>query len=257
MHDSHVAVLSSGSCGNSTLVSSGETTLLIDAGISCRELERRLALFGADPSDIDAVLLTHEHTDHNRGALRFCRVHDVTLYGTKSTLALTPHDGVSSIAISCKTVFGIGDITVQPFPVKHLAADPVAFSMMFKGAKVSVASDLGSVTERVRKEMKDSNLLMIEANYDEDMLVNGTYPGFLKRAILSARGHLSNEEAGNLCAGAVCESLRDIVLLHLSRENNRTHIAREAVTERIENAAPRVRITPTEHGSHSGPFRLG
>ena len=257
MHDSHVAVLSSGSCGNSTLVSSDETSLLIDAGISCRELERRLALFGADASEIDAVLLTHEHTDHNRGALRFCRMHNVTLYGTEGTLALTPHDGISSKAISCKSAFGIGDVTVQPFPVMHLAADPVAFSIMFRGVKVSIASDLGSVTKRVHNEMNDSNLLMIEANYDEDLLRNGTYPDFLKRAILSDHGHLSNEEAGNLCAGAVCESLKDIVLLHLSRDNNRTHMAREAVTDRIENATPQVRVTPTEHGSHSGPFRLG
>lgn len=256
MHDSLVAVLSSGSCGNSTLVSSSETALLIDAGISCRELEKRLTNFGADPSRIDAVLLTHEHTDHNRGARRFCRVHGVPLFGTAGTLALTPHDDIDPTVISHREAFKIGDISVQPFPVKHLAAEPVAFSLMFNGAKVSIASDLGSLTERVVREMKGSSLLMVEANYDDGMLRNGSYPGFLKKAILSDHGHLSNDSAGDLCASAAYDGLKDIVLLHLSKDNNTSDIAKNVVCSSIDETMPRVRVTPTEHGSHSGPFRL-
>ncbi|MDH3365685.1 MAG: MBL fold metallo-hydrolase [Thermoplasmata archaeon] len=257
MHESFVAVLSSGSCGNSTLVSSRESALLIDAGISCRELERRLETFGAEPSRVDAVLLTHEHTDHNRGARRFCRVHGVPMYGTSGTLALTPHEGTEAVEISAREVFSIGDITVRPFPVKHLAAEPVAFSLKIDDAKVSIASDLGCLTDRVVREMSESNLLMIEANHDVHLLENGNYPDFLKKAILSNHGHLSNENAGNLCARVVCDRLDEIILLHLSRDNNRSDLARDTVNTRLVEAAAKVRVTPTEYGSHNGPFRLG
>ena len=183
-------------------------------------------------------------------------MHDATIYATEATLAMTPHDGAASTVISREEAFAIGDITARSFPVKHLAADPVAFSITFGGVKVSIASDLGSVTERVRTEMSGSDLLMIEANYDEEMLRNGTYPGFLKRAILSDHGHLSNVEAGDLCASAAGGNLKEIVLLHLSRDNNRSHIARESVHSRLEDTVPRVEVTPVEHGSHSGPFRV-
>ena len=257
MHESFVAVLSSGSCGNSTLISSPESALLIDAGISCRELERRLAAFGEEPSRIDAVLLTHEHTDHNRGARRFCRVHGVPLYGTSGTLALTPHDGGDVVEISAEEGFSVGDIAIHPFPVKHLAAEPVAFSLGINGAKVSVASDLGCLTDRVIREMSGSDLLMIEANYDVDMLDNGSYPEFLKKAIQSDHGHLSNDSAGNLCTRVMCDRLKEIVLLHLSRDNNRLDLARDTVNSRLAEAAAKVQVTPTEHGSQNGPFRLG
>ena len=256
MHDSLVAVLSSGSCGNSTLVSSPETSIMIDAGLSCRELERRLGLFGVEPSEINAVLLTHEHTDHNRGAQRFCKVHDVPLYGTEGTLALTPSDGIEGNVFTHRQSFEIGDIAVRPFPVKHLAADPVAFTFAVRGKKVSYASDLGCITDRVVREMKGADLLMVEANYDDAMLRTGNYPGFLKRAILSDHGHLSNDAAGNLCANAASADLREVVLLHLSRDNNRMEIAEEAVCRKLGRPTPTVKVTPTEHGIHSEPFRL-
>ncbi len=256
MHESFVAVLSSGSSGNSALVSSAESAILIDAGLSCRELERRLASFGEEPAQIDAVLLTHEHTDHNRGARRFCRVHDVPLYGTPGTLALTPHDGADTVEISPTKEFSVGDIAVTAFPVKHFAAEPVAFSLKLDGVKVSFASDLGCLTDRVISEMSESDLLMIEANYDVDMLENGGYPEFLKRAIQSDHGHLSNESAGDLCTSVACDRLKEIVLLHLSRDNNRLDLARDTVNSRLEKAASNVRVTPVEHGARNGPFRL-
>ena len=256
MHDSTIAVLSSGSCGNSILVSSNETSLLVDAGISCKELERRLSLFGADPTRIDAILLTHEHTDHNRGAQRFCRIHGVPLYGTEDTLTLTPHDGAERVTLSRRQAFEVGDMSVQPFPVMHLAADPVAYSLTIHEEKLSIASDLGCLTNDVVDEMAGSTILMIEANYDDAMLRRGSYPGFLKRAILSDHGHLSNDGAGDLSVQAASDSLREIVLLHLSKDNNRPAIAGDTVSSRIDEAMPNVRVTPTEHGSHRGPFKL-
>ncbi|UCE81244.1 MAG: MBL fold metallo-hydrolase [Methanobacteriota archaeon] len=256
MHDSFVAVLSSGSCGNSTFVSASETSLLIDAGLSCRELERRLAIYGIEPQQIEGVLLTHEHTDHNRGARRFCKMHGVSLFGTAGTLALTPHEDVNSIVISDRESLAIGSISVRPFPVNHLAAEPVAFSLTLNGAKVSIASDLGCFTERVVREMKCSNLLMVEANYDEEMLRNGNYPGFLKRAIMSDHGHLSNYDAGNLCASTASDASKEIVLLHLSKDNNSSEVAKDAVCDSIGELMPRMSVVPVEHGLHAGPFKL-
>jgi phosphoribosyl 1,2-cyclic phosphodiesterase len=256
MHDSLVAVLSSGSCGNSVFVSSGESGILIDAGISCRELERRLCMFGAEPSDIEAVLLTHEHTDHNRGARRFCSVHDIPMFGTTGTLSLTPHDGARRSAFGAGDGFTIGDMKIRSVPVNHLASDPVAFTVSVNGRKVSVISDLGCVTPHLRKRAEASDLLLVEANYDDEMLRNGTYPEFLKRTILSEHGHLSNEDAAALCADVVCERTKEIVLIHMSKENNRSDLASRAVRKVVRSRGSRPNVTPTEYGSHNGPFAL-
>lgn len=256
MHDSFVAVLSSGSCGNSTLIASHESAVLIDAGISCREIERRLSLFGKDPDDIRAVLLTHEHTDHNRGARRFCRIHGVPLFGTAGTLSMTPHDDAETTTVRGGNDFSVGDIEFRPFPVRHLAAEPIAYSAKTGNRKVSIASDLGSLTDDVVREMSGSDLVMIEANYDDDMLMNGRYPEFLKRAIAGDHGHLSNVDAGRLCAKAASERTKRVVLLHLSRDNNTSDLAGGAVGEKLRRRFPATEILPTEHGSRNGPFRL-
>lgn len=256
MHDSFVAVLSSGSCGNSVFVSSGGSGILIDAGISCRELERRLAMFGAEPSDVEAVLLTHEHTDHNRGARRFCSVHDIPMFGTTGTLSLTQHDGARKSAFRAGSSFAIGDMKIRSVPVNHLASDPVAFTVSVNGRKVSVISDLGCITPHLRRRAEASDLLLIEANYDDEMLRNGTYPEFLKRTILSENGHLSNKDAAALCANVACGRTTEIVLLHMSKENNRSDLARSAVTDAVRRRGSRSKVTPTEYGSHNGPFVL-
>jgi len=257
MHQPFVAVLSSGSCGNSILFRSNETSVLIDAGISCREMERRLSAFGTEAQDIDAVLLTHEHTDHNRGAKRFCSVHDIPVFGTEGTLALSPLEGTDAKTIERHGTFGIGNLSIHAFPVMHLAAEPVGYSISFNGRRVSAASDLGSLTEEVLKAMRNSDLVMIEANYDETMLMNGSYPDFLKRTIAGNHGHLSNEDAGRLCSEVASERLKHIVLLHLSKDNNTMDLAKEAVERCVTGdcrACPSV--SPTEHGCQNGPFAL-
>ncbi len=257
MHRPFVAVLSSGSCGNSTLFHSSETSLLIDAGISCKELERKLSLFGTDPADIDAVLLTHEHTDHNRGARRFCKVHDIPVFGTDGTLALTPLDGAAANPIGRRGTFDVGGLRVRSFPVMHLAAEPVGYTISLDGRRVSIASDLGCVTKDVTKEMAGSDIIMIEANYDERMLLNGDYPDFLKRTIAGDHGHLSNHDAGRLCAEIVREETRQVVLLHLSKDNNTVELATRAVKDAVrEEGSATTRISPTEHGGQNGPFTL-
>lgn len=256
MHDSFVAILSSGSCGNSTLVMSGGSGILIDAGISCRELERRMSLFGAEPTQVDAVVLTHEHTDHVRGAKRFGDEYGVPVYGTRGTLALTPLDGVDTVTFHPGKTFTIGSLRLKPFKVRHLAAEPVAFSISVGSRKASIASDLGCITASVVDEMRDSDLLMIEANYDEKMLREGSYPDFLKRAIRGDHGHLSNDDAGRLSAKSAASSTNKIVLVHLSKENNTPERARETVEQSLRQSKLQTDVEVTEHGAANGPFVL-
>ena len=252
-----MAVLSSGSCGNSILVKTDETSVLIDAGISCRELERRMAAFGVEPHEIDGVLLTHEHTDHNRGARRFCRTHEVPVFGTDGTLALTPLDGADITSIGRHGGFSLGGLRVRTFPVLHLAAEPVGYSISVDGTRVSIASDLGCVTDVVTKEMSGADLVMIEANYDEEMLRNGTYPDFLKRTIASDHGHLPNSGAATLCSHTIGKRTRRVVLLHLSKDNNTVDLAREAVEDALRrDGVQGPDVVATEHGCQNGPFRL-
>ena len=257
MHRNFVAVLCSGSSGNSFLISSQDGAVLVDAGMSCRELEKRMSIFGEEPSGILGVVLTHEHTDHTRGARKFCLEHEVPLYGTRGTLALTPHEGNEAKTVAEGKSFKVGDISFTPFKVRHLAAEPVAYSITLDSQKVSIASDLGCVTSNVVEHMRGSNLLVVEANYDEEMLLKGSYPDFLKRAIKSDHGHLSNDDAGALAGQATTSKTDEIVLVHLSKENNTPEKARGTVEDRLKKSKHKARVNVTEHGSSSGPHSLG
>lgn len=256
MHGTSVTVLSSGSCGNSIVFSSDEVSIMVDAGLSCKELERRMSLFGLDPDDLDALLLTHEHTDHTRGAKRFCSMHDLPVYGTDGTLSLTPLEGVELRPISSRQPFGLGPVNVTPFPIKHLAAEPVGFSISDDGQKLSIVSDLGCVTSKVIEALQGSRVLMVEANYDDSMLVNGAYPDFLKRTIRGDHGHLSNDAAASLCSQVVSEETTTVVLLHLSRDNNTPEKAASAVAEGMRNGGKKAKLGVTEHGGSNGPVAL-
>ncbi len=256
MHAPTVSILSSGSCGNSTLVSAGDESVLIDAGISCRELERRLSFFGADVAQIAAVVLTHEHTDHVRGARRFCAEHGIPTYGTRGTLALTPLNGIDTVTFAHSKPFTIGSFTFEPFKVKHHAAEPVAFSVGVASRKVGIASDLGCVTPGVVGGLRGSDLLIVEANYDERMLMEGTYPRFLRRTIMGDHGHLSNNDAGALSSKAATKRTGRIILVHLSKENNSPDIARRTVEAVLDENHQLKPLEVAEHGLPCGPFGL-
>jgi len=256
MHLESVSILSSGSCGNSSLFQSSDGSVLLDAGVSCRELEQRLSFFGAEPTQVVAVVLTHEHTDHVRGARKFCSKYDIPVYGTRGTLALTPLDGVKVLPISSRQAFDIGPFQMRSFKVRHLAADPIAVSVSIGERRVGVASDLGCVTHNVIDELKSSDVLLIEANYDDNMLLTGEYPEFLKRTIKGDHGHLSNHDAGILAARTATDRTRSVVLVHLSQDNNTPELARSAVEGTLEKASIKKNVDVSEHGLPTGPFRL-
>ncbi len=256
MHDIFVAVLASGSSGNSFLVVNDGAAVLVDAGLSRRELERRMSVFGVEPTQVEAVLLTHEHTDHVRGARGFCQGNGKKAYGTRGTLSLTPLEGVRGATMVPAVEYEIGSFKVRPFRVKHLAAEPVAFSLRTDSVKISIASDLGSVTPAVAREIAGSDMMLIEANYDEKMLMEGEYPEFLKQAIDGENGHLSNTDAGALARSAVSERTKHVTLVHLSKENNTPELARHAVETALGKSSAQVRLTVAEHGAPSGPHPL-
>ncbi len=256
MHATSVSVLSSGSCGNSILVRSNGESILVDAGISCRELESRLSYFGVEPTQVAGVVLTHEHTDHVRGVKGFCSKHQVPVYGTRGTLALTPLGDSEAHEIAPNKSFKIGPLHIDPFRVRHLAAEPVALSVSVGGARIGIASDLGSITPTVIEGLKDSNLLMIESNYDDTMLMEGEYPEFLKKTIRGIHGHLSNDDAGRLATKTSTDRTRRVVLLHLSKDNNRPEIARATVEESLLEKGMHEEVEVAEHGVKCGPFSL-
>lgn len=256
MHELFAAVLSSGSCGNCTLVMHEDMGVLVDAGISCREIEVRASAFGVDASQVVAVVLTHEHTDHVRGVRRFCTEHGAYLMATRGTLALAPPDGVQTQIIVPGTEYDLNGLQLRPFRVKHLAAEPVAVSFTDGSRRLVIATDMGSITPDVLRETAGADMMVIEANYDQEMLERGSYPTFLKRAIMSDHGHLSNADAATLVAHSASDRTREVVLAHLSRDNNTPELAFQTVASRLRGMANGPAIHVAEHGAPCGPFRL-
>jgi phosphoribosyl 1,2-cyclic phosphodiesterase len=214
-------------------------------------------LFGVEPTQIEAVVLTHEHTDHTRGARRFCAEHHTPVYATHGTLALAPIEGVETNLIRPGTDFLIGPFTVSPFKVRHLAAEPIAVSVSCGPRRAGIATDLGSVTAEVVRAMSGADLMLVESNYDQQMLLTGDYPEFLKRAIGGDHGHLSNDDAATLSSKAASERTSGIVLVHLSKDNNTPDKALETVNERVRATGRKTRVDVAKHGEPLGPFRLG
>lgn len=232
--------LASGSSGNCQYVSSDTTKLLIDAGLSGKYIRTALESIDVDPAEINGILVTHEHSDHIKGVGVLMRKYDMHLYVNEGTwLAMKGKIGTINeekvIVFENDQAFTIGDIEVKPYEISHDAADPVGYTFSAKGAKVCIATDLGIACDRVLSEMMDCDLLMVEANHDVEMLKMGKYPYFLKQRILGENGHLCNEYTGELVIEAVRGGrVNNVLLGHLSRENNFPELAYETVRQIVE-----------------------
>lgn len=240
--------LASGSSGNCQYISSETTHLLVDAGLSGKYIKNALENIDVDPGVIHGILISHEHSDHVKGVGVLMRRYGFKLYVNELTWNAMKHrvgevDEESIIFFKSNETLKIGDIEVKPFSISHDAADPVGFSFSIEKAKVCVATDLGIADESIVREICDCDLLMIEANHDEEMLKMGKYPYYLKRRILSEDGHISNEYAGGLVVEAAKQGRVNQVLLgHLSKENNFPELAYETVRQVVENNAIQVGI---------------
>ena len=236
-----LAVLGSGSRGNSTLVWAGNTRLLVDAGFSGRDLARRLGSLDVEPDLIDGIIVTHDHRDHTRGIGVFARRHGSPIYMTSST-----HTACSQLLRGKETVveydpaqpFTVGDVYVEPFVTIHDAADPVGVALIDEssGLRLGIATDLGRPTTQLRQKLSACDFLILEANHDELMLHNGPYPASVRQRIASSHGHLSNQAAARLATELMHPRLAGIVLAHLSSECNRPDLARSVVGDALEKA---------------------
>ena len=228
--------IASGSSGNCYYVGNSATHLLVDVGISCKRVENALKDEGIKPSELDGVLVTHEHIDHVKGIGVLARKHGVPIYATAGTIAeMKKMTSLGSIdeglfhEIRPDEKILIKDITVDPSSIWHDAADPVCYSLYGDGKKVSIATDMGNYNDYIVDKLDNSDIMVVEANHDVRMLEAGPYPYYLKRRILGNYGHLSNELSGQLIYRLLNDHVKGILLGHLSKENNIPELAYETV----------------------------
>jgi len=228
--------IASGSSGNSVFVSTPGASILIDAGLSGKTIESGLAANGINCGFIDALFITHEHSDHIRGAGVLSRRYDLPIYATAGTWEYMNHfKAIGKVAeknkmhITPNTPIIIDDMEIMPFDIPHDANQPVGYTIKSGTHKIAIATDLGHASDNVAQNISDSDIILIESNHDITMLENGPYPMHLKRRILSDMGHLSNVSCGRFLADIFSTKTKHIFLGHLSQENNRPILAYETV----------------------------
>lgn len=233
-------VLGSGSSGNCIFVESGDTRILIDGGLSCRETGRRLATLSVELSHLCGVCVTHEHEDHKAALGQLHRRFGIPLYGNAATIEALRRDvKLTDIAWNVFTTgapFEVGSMRVTPFSVPHDCYDPVGFVVEAEQIRMSVVTDLGTPTGLVRERLRECDVVIIEANHDEGMLRDSGRPWPLKKRISGIQGHLSNDQTAELVADVAGPRLRTVVLAHLSAECNRPDVAMHAVRTALDKA---------------------
>jgi phosphoribosyl 1,2-cyclic phosphodiesterase len=228
-------------------VRSGETAILIDAGISLKDLSRRLARVGIGIEELDALVLTHEHGDHVRGAIALCRRRGLRVHATSATTGRAGLRGglrpETVIDFATGVPFEVGCLEVLPFAVPHDAAETHGFRVSDGRVRAGFATDLGSLTLEVLEGLSACDVVVLESNHDERMLRDGPYPPFLKRRVNSPNGHLSNSDAAELIRCICHDGLRHLALAHLSRTNNVPELPLEAAREALGSRAGGVGIS--------------
>jgi phosphoribosyl 1,2-cyclic phosphodiesterase len=248
-----ITILGSGSAGNCTLVETEATKLLVDAGLSGRQITHRLELIGRSVEQLTGIILTHEHSDHTRGLGVLCKDRRVPVYANRLTaeaVMTNPEcngrspNVTGAVRISWRLFctgqpFAVGDLTIESFSVPHDAYDPVGFVIRHTdtGIGVGVLTDLGYATKLVAERVRSADALVLEANHDLKLLQEDhARPWATKQRIMSRHGHLSNDAAATLAGEVVTERLRHVVLAHLSRDCNRPELARRVVAEALRKA---------------------
>ena len=247
--------LASSSEGNCIYVGTKKTNVLVDCGVSAKRIENSLSELDLTVPEFDGILITHEHTDHIKGLGVIARRYGLPIFATGKTIdAIFDYKNLGKVdkslfhSIEADKPFEIGDMKVNASHIWHDAADPVCYSFYSEeGAKASIATDLGDYDEYLVEKIYDSDILFVEANHDVNMLQVGPYPYYLKQRILGEKGHLSNEMSGTLLKKLLHDHLQEVVLGHLSKENNLPELAYEAV---------RMEITMGENPYRAEDFRM-
>lgn len=219
-----VTSLNSGSNGNCYYIGNQNEAILIDAGISCRETERRLKRLGLSLSNVKAIFVTHEHADHIHGIPSICKKFRIPVYITTKTLLKAQLTKAEAYNFKPYEPITVGDLTIRAFPVLHDATDPHNFIISNETVNVGIFTDIGEVTDQVIQNFKQCHAAFLESNYDEELLESGSYPVALKNRIRGGYGHLSNLQAAKLFTTHKPDFMSHLFLGHLSRNNNSARI---------------------------------
>jgi phosphoribosyl 1,2-cyclic phosphodiesterase len=232
-----ISILGSGSSGNSTIITSGNTSILIDAGFSAKALTNRLNQINLKINQLDAIIISHEHNDHCKGWKSCAEYFDTTIYATESTQQLINVNGknINTVAFHTGKSFKIGNLTIHPFPIPHDSCDPTGFIIQDNNHKVGVATDLGFITNLAKNYLSQCDIVIIESNHDVDMLMNGPYPWYLKQRIMSRLGHLSNDNVASFIKECINEKCLFLLLAHLSKQNNRNELVLSTALSALGN----------------------
>lgn len=242
-------LLGSGSKGNATLVEKRTTRLLIDTGFSLRELERRLAIAGLEASDLSAVLVTHEHSDHISGVGALARKYGLPVWMTPGTWRRQRTGKIPHLSMfNCHEKFAIGDIEVHPFPVPHDAREPAQFVFSDGEKRLGLLTDAGMVTPHIETQLHGCDALIMECNHDTEMLLSGPYPPALKKRVAGQLGHLSNDQAEAVITAIDCSRLQHLVAAHLSEKNNLPQLACEALSRGLGCEEQWIALADQENG---------
>jgi phosphoribosyl 1,2-cyclic phosphodiesterase len=242
------------------LIETARSRILVDAGFSPRVLKQRLAHAGVAPESIEAVVVTHEHTDHVKGVASAARKWGWTIVSTAGTRMMCPEwSELRTILTPRKSSVVVGDFHLETVPVSHDANEPIAVivTSLGEGARAGIVYDLGHVTESVSRALDKLDILVVEANHDEGMLRTGPYPPSLQARIRGKFGHLSNGDAARLASGSMHGGLNNIVLAHLSEQNNSPRTALGTVGDSLRRARFKGRLTAASQSTVVGPISVG
>lgn len=235
------SVLSSSSSGNSIFIESPATKILIDCGFSGKRLAELMSEVERDPNDLDAIFITHEHSDHSAGAGVMSRRYDLPIYA--NSLTWKELDSlIGSVADSNRQIFEPGettvlnDLTISSFPVSHDSVSNQCYSIKWSDKQIVLFTDLGYVSDRHRKKLSGADVYLMESNHEVEMLRYGSYPWHLKQRILSDKGHISNEDAADAMLDLVSDNTHHVYLIHLSEENNAPELAYETMSGKLIQA---------------------
>jgi phosphoribosyl 1,2-cyclic phosphodiesterase len=246
--------LYSGSSGNSSFIKTTNTKILVDCGTSVKKINEALESIDESLENIDGILITHEHSDHIKGLATLCKKYDIPIYANKKTLSeIQKNIEVKNYKIfKTNENFEINDLQIHSFAIPHDAADPVGFTISTKTKKISIATDIGHMENKILKNLDGSNFVLLESNYEPDMLKSSRYPYLLKKRIMGPDGHLSNEDASLTVKALVSGGLKNVMLGHLSQENNFPELAyqttiNELITSNIDTKKLSVTIADRSH----------
>ncbi|WP_373894338.1 MBL fold metallo-hydrolase [Virgibacillus sp. CBA3643] len=245
------SVLASGSTGNAFYIESEKEKILVDAGLSGKQLDQLFAGVQVDPRELTGILVTHEHSDHIKGLGIVARKYNLPIYANEKTWKAM-EGSIGKISLDQKFHFGMGevktfgDIDIESFGVSHDAAEPMFFTFRHDGKKIALVTDLGYVSERIKKTVEDADAYIFEANHDVSMLRMGRYPWNVKRRILGDSGHVSNEDAGLALADIIGNETKRIYLAHLSQDNNMKDLARMSVDNMLKERGIKLDLCDTD-----------